>query len=42
LYEFQHKHYPELFRFDEVVTRNKDFEKMLHKAGVVIVNAKSV
>lgn len=42
LCDCQHKYYPEFFSGYEIARRDKDFDRMLHEAEVVIVNAKSV
>ena len=42
LYDFQHHHLPYLFTESERALRDREFSEMLHKARVVIVNARSV
>ena len=42
LYDFQHKHLPELFSENEITIRNQCFSKMLNTATHIIVNSESV
>lgn len=42
LYDFQHRHFPEFFTEKERAQRDRQFEAMLARASVVIVNAKAV
>lgn len=42
LYDFQHRHLPEFFTEKECAQRDRQFEAMLVRASVVIVNAKAV
>jgi glycosyltransferase involved in cell wall biosynthesis len=42
LYDFQHRHLPEFFTMRECAQRDRQFEEMLARASVVIVNAKAV
>jgi glycosyltransferase involved in cell wall biosynthesis len=42
LYDFQHRHLPEFFTEKERAQRDRQFEAMLARASVIIVNAKAV